>query len=449
MQHRTVALHFFGFTFFGSSVLLFILCFPKPQILPETTVIDTDIAIVGAGPGGAATALKLSYLGIPSVLIDKATFPRDKICGDAISGKVTTLLNRLDPAILERFHGEPLHAGIWGCTFFAPNGKAVRLPFQMKYIGEAGPAPGYVARRLDFDNFLIEEVQRRTNIELHLGVDIQEYTPLSDGWEVSSADGAFRLRCRLLILANGAHSAFSRKVAGLEKDPAHHAGAVRAYFRGVKGLDRENFIELHFLKDLIPGYFWIFPLPNGEANVGLGMRTDIVKRRGVNLRKTLLDIIENHPNVRERFRGAELLGKVEGYGLPLGSLTRVLSGDNFLLVGDAGHLIDPLTGEGIGNAFYSGFIAAELAEKCLAENRFDAAFLNAYDVRVHRVLGSEMKLSYRLQRAGFSPALLNIIASIVTGNRKLMDYLSGIYTDFHLREQLVKPWFWVKMFFKK
>ena len=67
-------------------------------------MIQADVCIVGAGPGGAATALKLSYLGIPSILIDKATFPRDKVCGDAISGKVTTLMSRLDPDMLKRFN---------------------------------------------------------------------------------------------------------------------------------------------------------------------------------------------------------------------------------------------------------------------------------------------------------------------------------------------------------
>ena len=66
-------------------------------------MIETDVCIVGAGPGGAAAALKLSYLGIPCLILDKATFPRDKVCGDTVSGKVTTLLGRLDPAMLNRF----------------------------------------------------------------------------------------------------------------------------------------------------------------------------------------------------------------------------------------------------------------------------------------------------------------------------------------------------------
>ena len=119
-----------------------------------------------------------------------------------------------------------------------------------------------------------------------------------------------------------------------------------------------------------------------------------------------------------------------------------------MLVGDAGHLIDPLTGEGIGNAFYSGFIAAEQARDCLAAQNYSAEFMLAYDKRVERVLGSEMKLSYRMQEIARYPALLNFTGSIIAGNRKMLDVLSNMYTDFDLREQLVKPWFWIKMFLK-
>jgi len=97
------------------------------------------------------------------------------------------------------------------------------------------------------------------------------------------------------------------------------------------------------------------------------MRTDILKKKNINLRAALDDII-NSPQFRDRFANAEQTDPTVGYGLPLGSKERTLSGDNYLLIGDAGHLIDPLTGEGIGNGIYSGYIAAELAQKCLEKD---------------------------------------------------------------------------------
>lgn len=410
-------------------------------------MLTTDICIVGAGPGGAGTALKLSYLGISSVLIDKATFPRDKICGDAISGKVTTLLNRLDPDILGRFHAmTSQQVDVWGIKFAAPNGQDIDVPFSTNFNKEVDTAPGYVSRRVDFDNFLIDEVNRRDNIDFRDNTEIAEYERTDDGWLIKDKSGDLTIKCKLLIQAGGAYNKFSRQHAGLEKDPKHYAAAVRAYYKNVGGMHEDNFIELHFVKEVTPGYFWIFPLPDGSANVGLGMRSDFVSNKKVNLKQAMDDIITKNPKFKDRFANAELEGKITGYGLPLGSKKRPISGDNYILVGDAGHLIDPLTGEGIGNAIYSGFIAAELIEKCLAEQRFDAEYLKAYDVRVARVLYSEMKLSYQLQRTLRYPWLANLLANIVARNRKFIDLISEMYTNFSLRKQLINPIFWVKLF---
>ncbi len=412
-------------------------------------MLDTQVCIVGAGPGGTATALKLSYLGISCILIDKSSFPRDKVCGDAISGKVTTLLNRLDPAIMQRFRALPTQVGVWGIRFIAPGRRELRLPFATNYSQTDAPPPGYVARRMDFDDFLIQEVKRRDNIRFFENTAIDGFERTGEHWIVRDKSGAFEVRAPLLVIANGAHSAFSRKIAGHEKDPEHHAGGVRAYFRNVRHTDEDNFIELHFLKQLVPGYFWIFPLADGYANVGLGMRSDIVSKKRINLRKKLLEVIESHPPFQERFKGAELAGEIIGYGLPLGSKKRLLTGDGYMLVGDAAHLIDPLTGEGIGNAFYSGLIAAEQAQQCIEQSNFSASFLLAYDVRVQRVLGAEMQLSYRMQQLMAYPVIVNIVTAIIGNNKRALDLLTQMYHDLEVRRSLTKPWFWLKLFFKR
>ncbi len=415
----------------------------------NTKTFDTSICIVGAGPGGAAAALKLSYLGIPCVVADKAFFPRDKICGDAISGKVTTLLHRMDPEILKRFDAMTSHTGVWGIRFVAPNGKVLDIPFGGGIMPEAASSPGYVCRRLDFDNFLAEEIRRRNNITFLEGVEIHHYEKTPHGYRLSTRDQSLEIHSRLLLIANGAHSAFSRKVAGLEKDPAHHAASVRAYFKNVSGMHEKGFIELHFLNSILPGYFWVFPLPGNRANVGLGIRSDIVGRKRIHLRNTFTELMATHPALKERFAHAEMEGEIEGYGLPLGSKPRPISGDHYMLLGDAGHLIDPLTGEGIGNAFYSGIIAAEQAVKCLESDDFSAVFLKDYDKRVARVLGSEMQLSYRLQRMLQYPAIASFIANIIAGNARIVSSFTQMYTDFELRLQLVNPLFWLRMMWKK
>ena len=412
-------------------------------------MIKTDICIIGAGPGGAATALKLSHLGIPSVVVDKAVFPRDKVCGDAISGKAVTILRRIDPGIVERFElATAEQSSVWGIRFGAPNGKVIDVPFRPDYDPAIDPKQGFVAKRIDFDNRLVEEVKRRDNIQLHEGISIEKYERTPDGYLLSNADGSFQVQARLLIVANGAHSAFSRHHVGLEKDEKHHAGAVRAYYRNVTGLHTDGFIELHFLKEINPGYFWIFGLPGGHANVGLGMRSDFVSQRHFNLTKGLQEIITTHPEFRERFKDAELMGKTIGYGLPLGSKKRPISGDHFMLVGDAGHLIDPLSGEGIGNAIYSGCIAAELAQQCLATNDFSANTMLAYDVRVARVLGKEMEMSYRIQQLMARPWLVNFTANWVARNPNLIYMIAQMYTDLEVRKKALNPFFWIKTLMK-
>ncbi len=409
----------------------------------------SKICILGAGPAGASAALKLSYRGIPCTLIDKAVFPRDKVCGDALSGKVKLLLSRLDPAMLERFLQIPQQP-VWGIRFVAPNDKLIDLPFRPNYEPATdSPAPGFVSKRMDFDHFLVQEVKRRNDIRFLEGVEVGQIERCACGYALHDQNGSLLLETSLLIVANGAHSSFSRKQAGMKKELRNHAAAVRAYYRGVSGFHEHGFIELHFIEDILPGYFWIFPLPNGEANVGLGIRSDFVVRKKWNLRKKMEEIIRNKPGIKERFARAEKISRTEGYGLPLGLPGRRISGAHYMLTGDAGHLIDPLSGEGIGNAMYSGFIAADQAVDCLAANDFSAEKMQAYDKRIDRVLGSEFRISRQLQKLLSRKWLAVQMANIIHGNRPLIDFMTAMYNDLSVRKKLLNPLFWLRIISKR
>ena len=410
-------------------------------------MITTEVCIIGAGPGGASAALKLHHLGIPCVLIDKATFPRDKICGDAVSGKVLTVLNRIDPNLLFKLDQKLFAKAIWGVKFVAPNSTEIDVAFTETQRKDSIDKSGYVAKRIDFDNFLIEEVKNCNKIQLIEGVKIENYQKTKNGFLLSSADNKTHIKTKILIDSSGAHSIFSRKYAGIKKDPKHYAGAVRAYYKNVSGFSEGNLIELHFLNEILPGYFWVFPLPNGYANVGIGLLTEEISKKKINLKTKLTEIIKHHPNFINRFKDSERIGKLEGFGLPFGSKVRKLSGDHYMLVGDAASLIDPLTGEGIGNAVFSGFIAAEQARDCLASNDFTTEFLKAYDKRIYRVMGQEFKISSFFQSIGRYPRLLNLAANITTKNKHIQSILSSAFIDVDLRGKLRSPIFWLKMIF--
>lgn len=410
-------------------------------------MINTEVCIVGAGPGGAATALKLSYLGIDCILVDKATFPRDKVCGDALSAKVSVLLDRIDPEIMNRFRATETQYDIWGIRLVTSNTPPVDLYFPTANDNEI--SPGYVASRLDFDSFLIEEVKRRDNIILYEGLQIEEYVKTDNGFIIKDTTGKLEINTKILIVANGAHSTFTRRYAKIVKEPKHYAGAVRAYYENIKMEEGLQLIELHFIDEIIPGYFWIFPLPGNKFNVGLGLRTDVISKRKINLKKSMLEIIEKNPQISKRFIDAKQLSDIVGYGLPLGSKSRVISGDHFMLVGDAAYLVDPMSGEGIGNAIYSGVIAAEQVQTCLQTNQFSAKIMSDYDKRVERVLGKEMKLSYQLQKMLSYPWILKLMAKITHRNKNMIRLFSKMYTDLEMRKQLVNPLFWIKMMMKK
>ncbi|GAB3822807.1 hypothetical protein GCM10028895_28210 [Pontibacter rugosus] len=255
------------------------------------------------------------------------------------------------------------------------------------------------------------------------------------------------MQAKLLLVANGAQSGFTRHIANLQQEPEHYCAGLRAYYKGVTGMDADNFIELHFFKDFLPGYLWVFPLPNGEANVGVGMLSSAVSKKKVNLKKEMLHMIATHPSLKQRFANAELVDDIRGFGLPLGSKKRSISGDNYMLLGDAGALIDPFTGEGISNAMISGRWAAEQAANCLQEQKFTAAFMQGYDKAVYNRLWKELRLSRHLQKLLNYPWLFDKVASKASKNEALAETISCMLNDVDLRERLKQPSFYMKLLF--
>jgi menaquinone-9 beta-reductase len=409
--------------------------------------LPADVCIIGAGPGGAATALFLAKKGIPCTLIDKEKFPRDKICGDALSGKVISTLKKLDPAIVDELAANPAQIGSWGVKFVAPNLKELRVPFKKDFDKNSRP-PGFISKRIDFDNFLIEQVKKHNSITLLEGKQAERYERTEKGFKISFKDQS-EMNCRLLISADGAQSSFARTFGNIKVEHQHYSAGIRAYYKGVRGMDADNFIELHFLNDFLPGYFWIFPLPNGMANVGVGMRSDKVSVKKINLKQELKRILADYPSLKERFSEAELVGDVKGFGLPLGSKKRIISGDHFMLVGDAASLIDPFTGEGISHAMISGMYAAEQAEACLARNKFDASFMAEYDKKVYHRLGKELNISAKMQYLIKYPWLFNFVVNKATRNKELSEMISCMFDDLDLRNKLKSPGFYFRLLFPR
>jgi len=375
--------------------------------------LTTSVIIIGAGPAGAGASFFLSRYGIPHIVIEKETFPRDKVCGDACSGKTALVINRANPEWLtEILKDQATFMPSWGIRFVAPNGKPLDIPFTANRTKET-KAPGFTVSRLIFDDFLFRKMP-----STHCTI-FQNATVSRIGCEAGkvtvhmSHDGVDHIvTAPIIIGADGDKSTVRKKFLGENTAPKTLAIGLRAYYEGVTGMHKDNFIELHFLKEMLPGYLWIFPLPNGMANVGVGILSERIREKKINLRAQMLEAIKNNPLIAPRFANAKLVDKIQGWGLPLAMQRQPMSGDNFLLTGDAACLIDPFSGEGIGNALYSGMLAAAAIKEAIEQNNYSAAFLKqAYDDVLYKRLGDEFKISATLQRLCKYPWLFNFVVN--------------------------------------
>ena len=413
-------------------------------------ILNTDVLILGAGPGGAATALFLAKENIPCIVVDKAVFPRDKICGDALSGKVVEILNRYDRSFVEKLSLDPIQLNCWGVTFVAPNLEELSIPFRnkpKKTDEKREIAPGFITKRYDFDHFMVKEVKKHAGVNLMEGVEIDQFVKTPEGFTCSDKSGNYIIHAKLVIDGSGAHSQFAKKIGKLEVEKEHHCAGLHVYYKGVTGIKEGNYIELHFLKDFLPGYFWIFPLADGQCNVGVGMRSDYVGKKRINLKTELNNIIQKYPQLSERFKNAEPVDDIRGYGLPLGSKKRAISGDNYMLIGDAASLIDPFTGEGIGNAILSGYTAAQQAKEAIESKNFSGTALKKYDEAIYRRLGDELSLSYRMQKLVKYPWLFNFVVRKANRNKVLRETIMVMFEDIDIRDRLRKPSFYFKLLF--
>lgn len=337
--------------------------------------------------------------------------------------------------------------GSWGIKFAAPNGKSIDIPFK-SVTSKVDYAPGFISKRIDFDNFLASRIDKKYADFLE-GTELMDFSKTPEGFElILNQNGKQKIIfSKLVIAADGDRSVIAKKIGEKIVEPEHYCGGIRAYYKNVSGMHEQNFIELHFLNELLPGYFWIFPLPDGYANVGAGMLSKSLSDKKINLREAMLKVIAENPTIKDRFKNSELVGKIVGWGLPLGSRKRKISGERFMLTGDAASVIDPFTGEGISNAMYCGMVAAGVAKEAVEKNCFDENFLKQYDEKIYSRLWAELKLSHTLQKLCNYPWLFNFVVNKAERNKTFRETISCMFDDLDMREKLRKPGFYFKLLF--
>lgn len=318
--------------------------------------------VVGAGPAGCAAGAVMARAGAKVVVVDQATFPRPKTCGDALSNKAVRIVEDLCGE--EVFRAAP-HAVVKGSAAVFPDGTRI--------VRSYGDQPGRIVGRLELDDLLRRALERAgaTVIE---GVHVRKLTV--EGGRVTGAESdTHRWRARGVIAADG-HGSVAW--TSLNEDHVKGAGlaiSATAYFEGLGALGAEGFSEHYFEREIPCGYGWIFPSVQGVSNVGVYQRADAYQAEKVPLAKMLAEFIDRH---RDRFKNAAQVGKTRTWSLPLAGVRRRARVDGLLVCGDAGRYIDPLTGEGIWQALFSGLTAGEVTAEALKRGGLDAAAAQAF-----------------------------------------------------------------------
>jgi geranylgeranyl reductase family protein len=403
---------------------------------------DFDVVIVGAGPSGCTTALSLAESGLKVALVDKAVLPGEKICGDALSGTVLKVLKRLPGNCFDEFLKLEPKTPSWGIRFIAPDGECLDVPFLLEKKPENMP-PGYLCKRKLFDGFLQQKVRELTTYNVTGDFQVKQILREKELFIIKGDKED--LRCRMIVGADGTPSTVGRALAGHSLNHKQYCLGARTYFTGVAGFHPEKFIELYFLEELLPGYLWIFPMNDDITNVGLGIPSEKMKSVPGSLSAMLQQIIHTHPSFSSRFANAVMTGKIDTHGLPLGPDPKAISGDGFLLTGDAASLVDSFSGEGIGNAMVSGEVAAATIREAFSKNDFSSGFLNQYDKMINKKLGRELKTSQRIHELCTHPGLFNLVVKKANRNKELREMFTGMYISQDLRDQLKNPLFYFKI----
>jgi menaquinone-9 beta-reductase len=338
---------------------------------------SADVIVVGAGPAGSSVACYLAMAGLDVLVLEKAVFPREKICGDGLTPRAVKALTAM---------GVPTPPG----DGWLPNrglriiGGGGRIEVDWPELSDT-PDYGLVRTRLDFDETLARHAQK-AGARLLEGVTVTG--PLLDdsgriaGVTARDPDkGPERsFTARLVVAADGNSSRLSVSMGLRRRDDRPIGVAVRGYYTTPRHEDDylEAWLDLWDGRRLLPGYGWIFGMGDGTSNVGLGLLNTSASFGDIDYRVLLRRWLAAMPaewGLAEENRA----GPVRGAALPMGFNRTPHYTRGLLLVGDAGGMVNPFNGEGIGYALESGQIAARVITQALRRPAAAAeAVLQAY-----------------------------------------------------------------------
>lgn len=352
--------------------------------------MEREIVVVGAGPSGSATAIALRQAGHDVLLIDRQEFPRDKACGDGIPAGAIEILFSL--GMEERIREADFYP-VNRLLLSSPRGYVLEADLKK---GKTG-ADSYIVPRMEFDA-LIQQHAVESGAEF---LQARAKGPIVEEGRVTGVRARINgseqeIRAKVVVGADGVTSVIARALRPDTHEDKHRAVALRTYITDIEELPHE--VEFYLYKGILPGYAWIFPLGEGRANLGLGMRLDKFRDEDESLEE-MVEVFLDIPEIKDRIKNGGELNDTAVWQLNFGSKTFQRAYDGALLIGDAAGLINPLTGGGIHNGLQSALQAASVIHDALAKDDTSLRQLQVYDQRLEESIRTNMRKSYFIQRS--------------------------------------------------
>ncbi len=396
---------------------------------PEET-LSCDVLVVGAGPSGSAAAAWLARAGVDVLLVDAATFPRDKPCGDGLTPRAIAELEALglDGWLDGRVRSWGLRADGFGQSLYLP------------WPGGSLPRYGAAAPRLELDARVLgvatgsgaRLLENARAVDVSMAGGRVEQVIFRDG------SGAYPVTCRRLVVADGARSQLGRLLGREWHQDTAYGVAVRAYASSGRSDDPwiSSHLELRGERDeVLSGYGWVFPLGEGQVNIGVGTLATDRHPADVNLRRLL------NQYTAERRDDWQLDGPVRAPWsalLPMGGAVSNVAGPNWVLVGDAAGCVNPLNGEGIDYGLETGRLAAEV----LASSR-GGDLTEAWPGLLRSSYGPAFSAARRLAGLLTVPGFVPMLGPVGMRSRALMKLALRVMGNFVTEEDtdaLARVW---------
>ncbi len=374
--------------------------------------VRADVVVVGAGPSGSAAAAWAARSGRDVLLIDACEFPRDKACGDGLTPRAVAELRAL--GLGDWLDGRIRHHGLRMAGYGAD--------VEVRWPGKSFPMTSSAVPRTELDD-RIREVAADSGAAMALGRKCVDVARDSAGRveAVILADGS-RVGCRWLIVADGARSPLGRVLGRQWHQQTVYGVAARAYLASPRADEPwiSSDLELRSADgQVLPGYGWIFPLGNGQVNIGVGALATAKRPAEVALRP----LLRHYADLKRSAWG--FTGQPQAHAsalLPMGGAVSGVAGENWMLIGDAAACVNPLNGEGIDYGLETGRLAAQMLDSGEPATAAWPALLQAHYGRgfsVARRLGLLLTLPRFLPMAGplgMRSAALMRVAVRVMGN---------------------------------